>query len=83
MYRRCLFAVLVLLMTPAVAREPSPMVGRPFNREINTDLVRIADLARAQSAVDLLPEQRRAAAKASLAAELQMLTERVARSLAM
>jgi len=81
MHRRWLFAGILPLVAPAAAREPGPM-ARPYNRETNTDLIRLADLDRAQAALELLPPERWGAARANLAAERQSLVERIAKSLA-
>lgn len=83
MYRRWLLAALLPLITPAAAaaRGPSPITGQ-FNPAVNSDLVRIADLARARAALEFLPQERRAAAAVSLDAELDVLARRVAASLA-
>jgi hypothetical protein len=80
MYRRWLVAGLFPFLVPAAARARVMQPGQ-FNPAVNTDLIRMADLARAKAAIDALPKERRSAAAGSLDAEFDVLARRVSASL--
>ena len=74
--RRWVFAGLFSLLGIGVAAAAEPRPAQ-FNTSANNDLIRLADIQRAFAALNQLPPEGRAAARASLENESKLLVQRI------